>query len=1648
MDSNNKKTTSFIITKFHIYILAFLIPFLVVLVSMICAGFAPFGSKDILTAGGYQSLYSFYHEFHDRLHAGVLFKYSSYSGLGYDFTTMITYYMSDPLNWIVLLFPNTAFPALFNLLFASKAGLAGMLFTAYLRNKNSLISGNKHRGFLSSDNASYSTIIAIALSSAYALSAFMLCYGINISYSTAIALFPLVMLGLDKLIYEGNKRTYIIALSLSVFANFYISLIIFLFTVFYTVLQEYNSFGDLAETILKKIGSDILIIGISSIVLINNFTSLFFKNDITAKFYTKGFFSSAWNAFKMSFVNSGAHQYTQSSYGINMYSGLICILMIIPFILCKKIKLSYKVKYLVMLAFLFFACIGVTTNYLFNFFYMTKEFSSFFGFIMCFMLINLCHSAIIHISEFKPLHHIISFAATIGLIIMTMLFCEYYDSASPFITSMEFIIGFFLILLLSTQPKTKAHVLRLILSALIIVELSVNCFSTMKNLADNSVPYSQTLEYSIEAATGYIRKENPTANIFTYDLAESTVTPFTYMVNGYDYILAESSIEMDSFLEPIGDVGYISIYRNPYSLSSGFTVDSDPSKLQYMRMNPYSSSNNFIKDCLHQSPIFVPVEGNASANSSDPTAFSRMDYELSNSGDFYCNLASLTFHVNNVKANELFSYNVPHSMLLSRDRNIGGELMLLDKSAMEEVYNSIITSDNTNIQYYILPITEAEKWASNSGEVKSINISGDDIVYTNATDISFTPKYFYIGMVISIISVLLSAGLYILSLKNVSTENKITKSLSGIASRFEIPIILFVTSSAMFILIFMYTCSEPFGYNSAFISDGYAQYYPIVTNGFSKLFSGSLSALNYQVGFGIDNFNLMSGAFLSPLSYVIGLFPNIYSLTAYTFCFYLSFIMIPISMYLYLIHRPKSIKLKLNKTTIIVCSLVYTFSSYVITYFTFFLSFAHLIPLVLLATEHLLYNKKVVPYIIVMVYTMLTQNYSAFLICEFLVLFFFITEFESVKDFFAKGIRFALSSIIAAGISAFVLLPFYYFTTLSPYKTGDSIVSIGLDNHLLDSIYDLQWLHEPDPVTYDFHRANIYCGMIVLLFLGIYMLNSKIKLSVRIRTILLTLFLFFAFGNEFLNFVLHGFHKQVMVPNRFSIFFVFLLIICFADSYTVLFELSKKRVLIALSVWTAILSGLFIYTNKDSFNQSFYGTIGLTVLCFILIIIAVIKKNKTIKKALLYVLITEVLFYSYMISYYSIGAPVSTSEIVISETRTLADKHNLGDDKLTRTELINYWMMNGSCFTDTNSITYFSSISTRYNTDITNAFNILTGSNAIEYYQGNLMSNLMLSVKYFFSSDYNEYFEVPSYYKLIDQQGSTKLYENEFYLAPGILIPSDSRVDRHDYKNVFDQQNAFSNKLGGNDIYEIMTPEIISSEEYDPNTAADDKIYLVYDYFPSADAYDADIIIPDSIKGYIYLSYLNTIYYLGDNSDGDGEFGMSFDEEFLDDDYVKTIKVGVPLMDNLWALHDILAENTMTDMKYGYNTIEGQIDASYDGIIFLTVPAYETWDVYVDGNIVQHEQFMGATGIPVTTGTHNIKLVYHTGGLREGIIISLISLFIFILFLIIHRIVSKRKTNSSNAVNGNDDNDNIDNDATEIIQKTDKYTNDNIDLEA
>lgn len=1613
------------IPKRLIYILSFIIPFITVIVGLIAGGFAPFGSKNLLTAGGYDKIIPFFHEFYDRFHSGTLFQYSTRVGLGYDFTTVITYYLSDPTNFIVLLFPKTAMLAVLNLIFAVKVGASG-LFMALFFSYRSKIRKND-----------FNTFTVLALSIAYALSSYMMSYGINISYTSAIAVFPLIMLGIDKILNEKKWLTYAVSMTISIYFNLYISLIIFTFSIVYLFILEYNDTAHCVKTLFYKLISDLLAFGASFVILYNSITSSFFKTDINSGFYAQGMYSNFWNTVKMGLTRSLPYQLSTESYGVNIFVGTLAILLLFPFLMNKGIKLSYRVKHIILIALLLISCFSITSNYFFNFFYLNLDDRLFFGFIICFLLISISYDTLENIDFVRQRYIAVSFLISAAIVIMSMLFCTSYDSISPFITTLEFLLFYLLIILIYKQKNISKDLFHLLICLLLLFELSSNSFISLKSLGQTSVSYENSSTNAIERETDYVHTVDPDARVFAYDFVESTSTPVSYLINGYDYIIAHKDVEMDSYLEFCDSINNYNLYRNPYSFSKGVAVDNDPVNCIYNPSYPYTSLNILADEVFNSAPIFTTVTGTVQRRDT-VTGESALVYSVNETGEIYTNLSRRTFHFTASSVNEAYVVKNQDSLLTRRDRIFSGEITKLNTNILSELYNTYknrnayISSDNT--VYRIMPLTEYTKWSTRNGDLFSVNISGDDLVCIKTNDnsdfiLTFSPNNMHIGAVVSLISLLIFVAVTLVTKKTKTTEQTDNR-LIRFVDRHKNPILVFIFSSVGFIAILMYTCCIPFGSKSFATSDGLVQAYPLATYFYNKIFSNDISLINYQIGFGIDNYLLFYTSLLSPLNLLrilLGIKQNMF---INNLEFYIRFVLSAEFFYLFLTKRPRSKEFPPQRLTVFMSVIAYAFSTFFVSYFPIMQATLYFTPLVFLAIEKLLYEKKVIPYILIMAYIMAYMNYGAFLVCEFLVLFFFITDFESVKDFFMKGFRFALSSILAAGIAAVGLLPFYFFTQQSPYTNADTSVKFTFDHTLLKSLYDFQFLHIIEPVTEDDFRANSYCGLLIILALALYICIKKIKLSVRIRTIMLVFLLYFSFGNSLMNFILHGFHKQVMVPNRFSLYFIVLLILIFIEVIENFNTFNTKKAIISVSTWFTILTIGFLVLNRENYDLSAISTIVLLALYLSLIIIYLIKKKPLIKNLLMYLTIAEVLINAYLVSFISIGQIASFADSTMEQTKKISSEYNLGDNKLIRTELLNYLLINGACMTDVNSVTYFSSISTKYQTSLSHYFNIRTGSNAIEYSQGNPLANLMYSVKYFITSDFNDYVELPSYFDQITKEGDVTLYENKLYLEPGILIPGNGEYISYETidTDAIEYQNRITNNYISKNLYDVLdrnSGEV--SFEYDTEESLEDFT-------------NVNITTSEDVEGYTYVSYNTVIYFLGTSTLGekdefDMDLGTFYDKSDME---FNSLTVGILNLDNLTELHDYLAQSTMTDMNYGFNTITGNINAYTDGTIYLSLPAYPTWEVYVDGQKTDWIKFMGGLGIPVTTGNHSIKLVYHTLGLKEGMIISGVSVLILLGYIFI----SKKKRHSDepepdvsesdeNESVNSEDNDNVIEESTE-----------------
>lgn len=97
-------------------------------------------------------------------------------------------------------------------------------------------------------------------------------------------------------------------------------------------------------------------------------------------------------------------------------------------------------------------------------------------------------------------------------------------------------------------------------------------------------------------------------------------------------------------------------------------------------------------------------------------------------------------------------------------------------------------------------------------------------------------------------------------------------------------------------------------------------------------------------------------------------------------------------------------------------------------------------------------------------------------------------------------------------------------------------------------------------------NANLYIGIFSVLAVGLYVLNGEIKVSEKIKKVLLIGLFYLSFSEMILNFIWLGFHDQYGIPNRFSFLLGFVLLYKLWEVFEHL-EWSKRLHGQALPVW-------------------------------------------------------------------------------------------------------------------------------------------------------------------------------------------------------------------------------------------------------------------------------------------------------------------------------------------------------------------------------------------------------------------------------------------------------------------------------------------------
>ena len=1628
-------------------LLAFLVPFIAVIVGLLIGSFAPFGGKDVMTSGGMSKHLAFYYELYDRVHEGKGLLYSLTNGVGYDFTTIITNYLSDPLNLILLIVPRTAILAAVNLLYAVKIGLSGLFFAVFLR----------HRSNLPKTDSKFSFPI-LGFSIAYALSTYMLGQGMNIAHLSVVTLFPLLLVGLDELLAKGKWRLYASILTTCIFCSLQMTIIVFLFTLLYAALFDYPTLNQAIRNLLVKMISDLLAVGAGAVIILNSVGSKVFQEEVSIKFPRGSNVTTFFDVFKCFLPASPASSSTNSNSGIDVFCGFLTIFLLILYLGNPNIALSRRIRQSGILVALGSGLFLVTPNYLLNGFSHPEMTYCLFGFLFVAQLLSMGYEAFLNM-EYTPnwqLH--VTLLILAGMIPASFALCDTYSSFRPFIYGAVILLIYYIILVLFRRRKLSKQILHIILPIILIAEAGITYVVDLQKAGGNSCAYEDTLDSQYYETARIMRKAFPDSRFLVYDAKQNSSTPITNTLLNYSFILIDknSNAIADSTLTYLGDVGNVAVYKNEYTANGVFIPKSTEDWI-YQDLYSFSSLDNLTHNYMDSVPVFLPSHGEMNQdysilyNENGKADTRHLDYQFTyhpmSTGDLYVSLSGIR-HLGKVKAGESTSFSMTYASWSYIPEQFKAEYALFDPDAYKLFYNSLVTASSAlqteskstyqinapEDGYLLVPFSNLPGWdiTVNGSSVTSSSFMNQVPLIPiekgeNAIELAYHSPMLIWGITISLLTLGILILLAIKDKIQMRTDTRSVLSLTSWIQENYVYILTIAITTLIFLLMQMYTSSFPFGDRSTLIGDGYLQAY----NGYSgvadSVKQGNYSPLDWNIGIAIDQYNGFIGLLLSPWNYLkYLLLPKSLYLFDLTFSYYLSFVFPGLAIILYLTHRRRGTKMQKTDIRLLIIGICYSLSSYAVNYFVYGnFSFLTYVPLLVLAMERLVYDKKPLLYILLL-YIQMGDAYYAFMLCEFLALMFFTLEFDNIRDFFRKGLRFAACSVAAAGLACFRLIPYYLKTLESPYKVADTVSPIGkVNGSYLSVISDGMTYRNAVITTSDDYRVNYYIGILLLLVIPLYLLNKRVKLSVRIRmTTLLSLY-FIAFGNSTLNYIFHGFHYQSLVPNRFSAFFIFLLVVLFYECLLSWQDYDRRTFCLGIAAPGLILAGLWtIYalTSKDIEVTAVIASMIFLGIYLSLAILQLWKKHRSaLRKGILLICAIEVILNALYIFPEAIGTSMADDSDHAS-IEVLAGRNQDMQKPFVSTEYISDYY-NVAESTGITSDSFFSSNVTMGHMLLFAKWNLLSSPNATRYQSGNPLADMMLHIRYNITNGKDK--TSKSHYPTIDRAGALELHENTNYLPLGIFFEDNPKLDAwsgmsytefadQDGGNALIYQNAFSRALGCGDLYHtIKLGEAPSSEGIDeeanityitPNTTSADK--------NQQSEVPIQIHLAENIEGDIYLSYSNAITYVTTSQRGESAT-IHTTIYPPSDQSAYSIRLASSDEKEFKKLYNKLKENVLENVAIDFTTIRGEIQAPKDGTVYLSLPDLKGWSAYVDGIKVTHRSFLGCIGIPVSAGAHTIEITFTPRGLWLGAAISCGTLLILIVYAFVRHLLKKRKGGES-----------------------------------
>ena len=805
---------------------------------------------------------------------------------------------------------------------------------------------------------------------------------------------------------------------------------------------------------------------------------------------------------------------------------------------------------------------------------------------------------------------------------------------------------------------------------------------------------------------------------------------------------------------------------------------------------------------------------------------------------------------------------------------------------------------------------------------------------------------------------------------------------------------------------------QPFGDNSLLIIDGLHQYMPFYSVLYDKLKGGESLFYSFRSGLGINFLSLFSYYLSSPLNLLIIFFKKTQLNMAVSMIIVLKIALSGMTAGIYF-----SSKSKKQGLHVLMISMAYALSSYMVGYCwnVMWLDAIMIFPIVVMGLERLIDKKDGRLYCLALFYALYCNYYIAFMICIFAIIWYIFYSFKSVKQFFFRGISFALYSFLAAGMAAVLLIPAY----LGIKQTASGEAMTLPDHSFLTNAADLlnRQFAMGSPISHDNFdgNANLYIGIFTVLAVGLYLLNQQIKISDKIKKILLVGFFYLSFDEMILNFIWHGFHDQYGIPNRFSFLFGFVLLHMLWEVFEHLDGTKGWHVAFACMAGVGLLAYARV-KGTQPLEDKVYGVAGMLFILYgmILLLYTLSRKRKVwYKAAFCAVAIIEIAATACM--GFNENGQISVSKFFYGTEDMEKAAASLKDGTFYRSELASALMVDENAWYPINSVGLFGSTATDRMVNMMDNLGFYTGCNEYLYKGATPVTNFLLNVKYLY---YHQEDSLTTDFKYLKTQGTFDIYENPAKgMSIGYLMNDSIKDWYYDSAYPFRVQNDLGEQAF--DVFELFhdieiddpatngcTASKTNDGEYYfeygdsrpdnmtftiPITETAENLYLFYD---GTQVENAQIMVDGTnVKSGDLDGYMLPIGKVSAGSEVKVTFELKGETK---DGYVRLSAADFD-QEVFEEFKQTAAEQAFTVTDYSSNSLEGTVDASDNQTLFLSIPYDSGWKVKVDGKEVKTCRIGDAfLGVKVPSGEHTVSLKYTPPGFSIGWKVSLAAAIIFI----------------------------------------------------